>query len=279
MSEMSGEVALASVKAQIVACATTFCGATPGGSVFEAVVKECALMAKRRFGQMGLHEIKLAFELAASQRTSANATAYRGVFSIEMFGAIMSAYKAYRSPVVAGIFNANDALSAEQRANRKAERLAEWKAWVIEQFNSLKEFGAPEGAEWEKIPGNWAEHLVASGLLEGKDPALWALAAWVEKTQFCRAVYSRNVAGWPLELKSPDSARRVARAIEKDDDFFPAELDFKRRKTYGRLLVARAIGGALGDQVDRLAENMLDSIAAKARASANEGPPPETDSL
>lgn len=203
--------------------AVDYCGAA-NSEATDTVIKQAADTARNTMPWASIPEITLAHQLAAAGRLgSIDMTAYGGRYSVELFGRVMRAYKAYREKVVEALeqeaAKADDA-RRESTNKAKAER---WRKELIDGFVR----GTHDWKTWAEVPLSAYEILLKLGHVK-KDVDLWNKV----KRDIIADLKAKANAGEPDDtLGSKYDVRNVAARHNRDPDIFPTEL-LDRAKTH-----------------------------------------------
>ncbi len=233
---MDGHAFSLSATAQIRSLAATYCGVDVSEKTHKEVFLECAALLRKNFGEMSILEIHEAFALAAARKIEADLSAYHGKFTVNMFGAVLAAYRPYRTLVLAALDKGQDAhLAAIQQAEDDA-RNEEYRQFVVQEFAALcfenRRFDAPE-----KIPLRWAENLSARGLLES-DGEMWKQSKRDVRAEF---LATAQTVGADMTIGTEKQVRNIAEKCRADPDYFPPELTDRAKNLYGRRLIFKHI--------------------------------------
>lgn len=223
--------------------AESYCGVSAMEPANRTAIKECAKMFKTKFPEIGLNEIDEAFSMAAAQLIDVKLTAFSGRFTVAMFGAVMSAYRAFRNDVLVQLSKGADIEAEEAEQVQNEKRNAEYRAHVVSEFTRLKvENRQIESAD--KVPAVWPKILRELELIDGNSDL------WIEaKNQVC-AGFIRDVANGEFSILIGDSTscRKLAEKIKNDPDFFPLELKPAAEILYGRWIVFSNLAPFEGDK-------------------------------
>lgn len=227
--------------------AVDFCGADALTS--EGAIKECGELMRTKFGRISIGQIRDAFEMAAcGQLGEVNIVAYKGVFTVAIFGEVMAKYARVWDVVVSELDKAQaKALDDEQEA-RKAAKQEQCRLDTIAEFEALKIENTRFDAA-EKIPIQWAGILSDAGILPG-DKSLWIKAKHDIADNFkkdCKDIRELRVLA-PLQadklesmaFTATDRERILKQLFEKPDEL-PADLYIPAMQLYGRLLIFNKI--------------------------------------
>lgn len=223
--------------------AETYCGVDLQQASNKQAVADCLKLLRTKFPEIGLNEIDEAFSMAAAQLIDVSLTAFGGRFTVAMFGAVLSAYRAFRNNVLVQMSKGADMESEEKEALENEKRNAEYRAHVVSEFNRLKvENRQIESAD--KVPAVWAKILNEHDLLNS-NTALWLHA----KQQVC-ADFLRDVANneFSILIGNGVSCRKLADKIKTDPEYFPIELKPAAEILYGRWIVFSNLAPFEGDK-------------------------------
>ena len=216
----------------IASVAVDYCGADV--ELNESAFIECAKLLLKKFGSFGISEVKEAFAMAAACRLGEiNLTAYKGVFTVAMFGEVLSSYSFYRNRILSEISEEVKRKELEELEERKKVRLELARKQVVEKFERLKQENC-EITRVSEVPGWWAPILSELGLIKS-DPASWVLAKKRICEKFCSSYLIREN---DLMFTMIERARIVSE-IQKDPEHFPVELNARAEVLYGQILVFR----------------------------------------
>lgn len=152
-------------------CAEIYCGIKKDG-LNEDVLVECIKFVYRNYKDLGLLEIREAFDLCANNKfDNVNMRAYYGQFNVSMLGDILSAYKSERNKVLNKIMYEHErAISGESFMDiiehknyvARQEVIAEFKA-EIEKKRNGKEL---KYKTVDDIRIHWPRILIDKGIIE-----------------------------------------------------------------------------------------------------------------
>ena len=115
---------------------------------------------------LSVGEIKTAFEFAACKKIDANLSTYNGKLTIQMIGAVLSAYYQFRQNAIARYDNKVELLMLRQKTQDCDRRNEQAKQEVIDLFNQLKETYKQTGEiDPDKIKPYQGKILVDAGLI------------------------------------------------------------------------------------------------------------------
>jgi len=101
IAQHGNEVALTALSDELTFCATYYSGAR---GVSDDLVAEAIESTVSRFGDLGVSEIREAFRLAsAGELGDVDMKAYYGQFTIVILGAVLNAYRLYRTRIAQAI--------------------------------------------------------------------------------------------------------------------------------------------------------------------------------
>lgn len=219
------------VPVKIADIAIAYCGADP--EINSSSFIECARLLLQKFGGVGIDEVKEAFAMAAAKKfgEEIDLTSYKGVFTVAMFGDVMSEYVSYRNRVLAEMQRISEAEERERKEEIKRQKFEIVKKQVIEKFNAMR-FDNREISKVGDVPGWWAKVLKDHGLING-DPAAWILA----KKRTCE-IFIQEYKDRVNDLMFSTMERaRIVSEIEADENHFPAQLKDRAEVLYGRILI------------------------------------------
>jgi len=227
-----GEQQLLPVLVCIRDTAQEFCGADVALEANKRVFKNCVKLLRENFGGFGVTDVTLAFQMAAARELdNINLTAYQGVFTVNLFGQVLSEYRKFRNRVQVAILSEQDGAQRAEAAKRREQTHAEYKSAVVAEFRAMLE--SRQRVEVEKVPLPWGKILIEAGELE-TDPALWTLA----KTRVCEQLVEKAQNLEPDVMLARHKIQEIATRIQSEPDYFPEELRTRAVNLYGRLLVA-----------------------------------------
>jgi hypothetical protein len=144
--------------AAIGSCARMFCGAKSDSTSLE-VYNECGKLCFQRFGFLGVNELLAAFECAAANKTEVNMVAYGGIFTVSMFGDVLSSYTTYRNKIRNAISKAEEKAQQETKKQEEASEILKGERATIEAY-----FSVPIETERWDVPAYWFRTLKKYGL-------------------------------------------------------------------------------------------------------------------
>ena len=218
------------VPVKIADIAIAYCGADP--EINSSAFIESARLLLQKFGGVGIDEVKEAFAMAAARKLGdIDLTSYKGVFTVAMFGEVVSEYMVYRNRVLAEMQRIADSEEQERKEGIKRQRFEVVKKEVVEKFNAMR-FENREISKVGDVPGWWAKVLKDHGLIEG-DPAAWILA----KKKTCEIFVQEHKDRVNDLMFSVMERAKIVSEIEADEGFFPPQLKDRAEILYGRILI------------------------------------------
>lgn len=229
MREMNQQDFGVSGTAILQAVATAYCGGN-AHSTTSLVWMECLHMLRREFGGMGLEEIKHAFRLAAAGKTDVNIVAYAGVFTVDILGKVMAAYKEYTFMIRADILRKKAEMQeAEKQDAINEQRKEDFEDLVLEIFalkteNEKIQKWQDVGVGWFKIM-NDREFLTAT-LGEKKQ-------SWKEAKLTAVGEFKQDPDG---VFKNQNDIRDTRMSLHENPEMFPEKLQGRAEVIYGKIL-------------------------------------------
>jgi hypothetical protein len=167
--EMTSDDIALKVSAVIALCAKLYCGMKEQGTIVETI-QECTRLVYKKFGSMGIHEIREAFLMAsANEFENVSMTAYYGTFTVSMLGDILSAYSKYRNRVISKFIDLKNQHEEQKRIEeeREIKNKAALEKTIEEIKNAIEmaKNGESYWEHWEKIPVRYGEIAVKAGLI------------------------------------------------------------------------------------------------------------------
>lgn len=227
--------------------AIDYCGADI--SICAGAIKESMLLYRNKFGRMSLEDIRDAFEMAAAgQLGDINIIAYKGVFTVAIFGEVITAYSIVRDKIVAELDNAAGKAIEAEKERIAEERQEECRKQVIAEFEAAK-IKNTRFISVDKIPIQWPGILKDAGLL-GSDPKLWVEAKTATTAKFkadTRKIKELRILNAQqadkLESMAFTMADRemICQKMFENPDVLPEELFTSATQLYGRMLVFKQL--------------------------------------
>lgn len=227
MKRLNSEQTVALVRLTLEQCAVAYCGAP---NTETATIDECVRFIFAQYGMLDPNEIKEAFRLAASGKTSASLEAYHGQFTARILGGVLSNYLDYRSAMAREARSRQAAAEAEEEYRRRQGDLFQQHGTAADQIAALDR---EKYKTWNDLPGWLSMIAVKDGLIdltpEEKGEA-WKIA---------KAYMVNRIAAMLLD---PDRSVRqkwllAAEAIRKDPDVFPECLRPEAEIVYAKMLL------------------------------------------
>lgn len=225
-----------SATAAIAALSEAYSGADIMKESNRAVYTECARLLRRQFPGLAIAEIHEAFALAAAQKIDADLTAYKGVFTVAMFGAVLTAYVDFRKKIVAELSKTDSDLQLQAVEDEKRERFAMYRQHVIDEFARLK-LKNNQIASAENIPLSWAK-ILTEELLITSDAEAWKAAKIAVCEDFITKTGQREE---DITIGSLRACQRISERLREEPDYFPEELHQRAVNLYGRTIVFREL--------------------------------------
>ncbi len=213
-------------------CAELYCGIRKS-EFNENVLVECVKFVVKHYADLGVIEIKEAFEMASTNKfQNVNMKAYYGQFNISMLGDILTAYKIERNKVLNKILDQhqksqnNQIDESEVRRRNLMARQQVIKEFQIEQSSKSKKF-----THFSDIPNHWSKILIEEGIIslnDNRKREIWSEAQESVKNNL------RHTANDFTNLYEAKNARHILKLYEN-----PENQSFKEKATvlYGKLYV------------------------------------------
>lgn len=215
------------------AVARAYCGANVEQTT-PSLWSECARFLAREFPGIGIEEVRNAFSLSAAGKTGENIIAYKGVFTLEILGRVMSAYMEYRQKITAAIILEREAIKAEQENAERIEAQKQYLEFEVSRIKSMLEKN-DSIESWDQVPGGWYRIFNERGWIkEGIDkPPLWISAKSIAVIKA-----RREISGLFL---SSNEVEKVRTELLKNPDVFPEKLRAFAVYVYEKMLVLESI--------------------------------------
>lgn len=223
--------------------AVDFCGADP--LICEGAIKGSSNLLREKFGRLSLEDVKAAFEMAAARQLGEiNIIAYRGVFTVAIFGEVLEAYSKVYDQIVAALDEAEKRAAEKLQESEHDLKLSEYRNQVIEKFKALQVENT-EIERPEKILPPWLTILQEAGLLKS-DPKLWVEAkvataanfkAETRKIREFRIISKNEAEKLEGRLFTQSERDSICKKMFESPDLFPDELLPLAKKLYARLLI------------------------------------------
>ena len=228
--EMPAEMFKQAAGAAIRYVATGYTGAND--STPEMVYIECTALLRQKFGSLAPEEVKEAFRLAAANRIDVNMTAYRGVFTVAMFGDVLDAYMKRRNKIIAAIETAKAEAEAEEEYKRKR---FEWNRQADLAYDAflLQRKENTQYRSWKDIPAGFDMVCVHRGAFDDvTETQKRAIYAQAKAAALEQVKYAAQNIEYPIER---EEAQRILREVEAGG--YPETLIQKSHVIYGKMLV------------------------------------------
>lgn len=210
--------------------AMDYCGAD--ASICEGAITESVEVMFEKFGRVSIPEITEAFKMAAAgQLGQVNIIAYNGVFTVAIFGGVMSAYCIARDKIAAAAINQFEAEKREAREFEKAAQLEKIREEIVEKFQVLTEQNN-DYPHYSKVPHWWAKTLIEKGLIASNSD-IWLNS---KKTAVENFITELEQSGTGAMI-SEKSKRLLYYKIKAEPDIFPEELRNAATLLYSRMLI------------------------------------------
>ena len=220
-----------------------YCGADP--LICQGAIKGSSNLLREKFGRLSLEDVNAAFEMAAARQLGEiNIIAYRGVFTVAIFGEVLEAYSKVYDQIVAALDEAEKRAAEKLQESEHDLKLAAYRVDVIEKFKALQientEIESPE-----KILYPWLTILQEAGLLKS-DAKLWVEAkvataanfkAETRKIRELRIISKHEAEKLEGRLFTQSERDDICKRLLDDPEGFPKELLPLAKKLYSRLLI------------------------------------------
>lgn len=227
--------------------AVDFCGADP--LICQGAIKESSSLYRKKYGRLSLAEVKEAFEMAAAKQLGdISIIAYKGVFTVAIFGEVIEAYSKVRDAIVDALDQAEKKEAQQEQEALAAARQEVYRNEVILNFKLLQSKNEQFGTI-EKIPVQWPQILQDAGLLKS-DPKLWIEAKSATAAKFkadtqrirdLRLISTQEADKLESRLFTQVERERICQQIFEQPDVLPQELYLQASQLYGRILVFNQI--------------------------------------
>jgi hypothetical protein len=217
-------------------CAEIYCGIKED-TLNKAVLIECTKFVYRHYRDLGLKEIKEAFDMSANNKfDSVNMKAFYGQFNVSMLGDILSAYKSERNKVLNKILHEHErAISGESFMDiiehknyvARQEVIAEFKT-EIEKKRNGKEL---KYKTVDDIRIHWPRILIDKGIIEL--PESRKREIWNEAKELVMKKLRKTAANFQ-DVYEAKGARQMIKNIETNGQKTIRE---KTEVLYGKLYV------------------------------------------
>ena len=213
-------------------CAELYCGIRKN-EFNETVLLESMRFVLKHYSDLGVIEIKEAFEMASTNKfQNVNMKAYYGQFNISMLGDILTAYKIERNKILNKILDQhqksqnNQIDESEVRRRNLMARQQVIKEFQTEQSSNNKKF-----THFSDIPNHWSKILIEEGIIslnDNRKRELWTEAQESVKNNL------RHTANDFTNLYEAKNARHILKLYDN-----PENQSFKDKATvlYGKLYV------------------------------------------
>ena len=227
MKRANGPQTVALVRLTVEHCAVTYCGAP---NTETATIDECVRFVFAQYGMLNPDEIKEAFRLAASGKTSASLEAYHGQFTARILGGVLSNYLDYRSALAREARSRQAAAEADGAYQRRQDDLFQQHGTAADQIAALDR---GKYKAWKDLPGWLAMRAVKDGLID---------LSIEEKQEAWKTAKAYTVNRIAAMLLDPDKSERdkwlrAAEAIRKDPEIFPEALRPEAEIVYAKMLL------------------------------------------
>lgn len=217
-------------------CAEIYCGIKED-TLNKAVLVECTKFVYRHYRDLGLKEIKEAFDMCANNKfDSVNMKAFYGQFNVSMLGDILSAYKSERNKVLNKIMYEHErAVSGESFMDiiehknyvARQEVIAEFKEQMERRKNGLE----LKYKTVDDIRIHWPRILIDHGIIEL--PLERKREIWNEAKELVMKKLRKTAANFQ-DVYEAKGARQMIKTIETNGQKTIRE---KTEVLYGKLYV------------------------------------------
>lgn len=231
----------------ILSVARDYCGADLDTN--DSTINECREWLLKMYPGLSITEIKTAFELSAAGELPGNdrinLTAYKGVFSVDIFSQTIRSYEVYRNRIIAAIEEENKKALAEKEEEKNMLKKKVFEQDVIARFMKLKKSGNTEFKTTESVPWEWGATLLEAGLIF-TDAKLWTSAKVSAVDNFIRQQESKDQDPFYREAMNHGMTRtdrdRIYKEVKNDAGHFPGELRTSAIRIYYQMLILKEIG-------------------------------------
>lgn len=185
---------------------------------------------------------------AAKQLGDINIVAYRGVFTVSIFGEVISAYATVRDKIVAELDKAAGKELDDEKEMIAEAKQEQCKKDVIAEFQAAK-ISNTRFISVDKIPIQWPGVLKEAGLLES-DPKLWVEAknataakfkADTRKIKELRILSAQEADKLESMAFTMAEREKIVQQIFENPDVLPEQLFIAATQLYGRMLVFKEL--------------------------------------
>lgn len=217
-------------------CAELYCGIKKS-EFNQDVLIECINYIDNNFSNIGVIEIKQAFEMAASNKlNNVDLKAYYGRFNISMLGDILSAYYIERNKIVNKLLDLHERNEAgETFINEVDHKNFIARQEVIYEFKTelenIREGKERKYKDWSQIREHWSRILIDRGIIElsaKRKEELW------EEAKKLVVAQTRLTASDYTNIYEAKGARQILKQFENPKD---QTLKQKAEVIYGKLYV------------------------------------------
>lgn len=217
-------------------CAEIYCGIKED-TLNKAVLVECTKFVYRHYRDLGLKEIKEAFDMCANNKfDNVNMKAFYGQFNVSMLGDILSAYKSERNKVLNKIMYEHErAISGESFMDiiehknyvARQEVIAEFKEQIERKNKGLQ----LKYKTSDDIRLHWPKILIDNGIIDL--PEVRKREIWKEAKDLVMKKLRKTAANFE-DIYEAKGARHMIKNIETNGQKTIRE---KAEVLYGKLYV------------------------------------------
>lgn len=136
-----------------------YCGADPT-MLTDEFLHEASQNIIKKFGMLGVNEIKEAFRLASNNVISSDLRSFGGRISVQVIGKTLDSYLEYRKPIAAEIMKEQNEQNRIQKEIDDSQSRNDYQKIVFEFWES----GQPK--QWQDCPYYFLETLLELGIVE-----------------------------------------------------------------------------------------------------------------
>jgi hypothetical protein len=219
-----------SSRGTILRVSVDYCGADALSS--EGAIKASSEWLLKKHPGIGLSEIPSAFDMAANNELGEiDLRAFKGVFTVDIFSRVITAYSEHRNKVLAAVLEATNAQARERQEVQAKEKNEEFKASVLNDYEKLLRRN-DRFHTCHEVPWIWGKVLNEAGELTS-DPT-----EWINAKKIVRAKFMVETAAMVPDLSfSVETRKRMFYEMQQDFDCFSDELIEQAKKLYGQILV------------------------------------------
>lgn len=230
---MSTEALFVAGTVELQGVSLAYCGAAVA-TVPPVVWDECLSLLQNQFPNIGIYEIRQAFELAAASKLDVNIVAYRGQFTVDILGKVLAAYSEYRKAIHAAIINEREKEEEDRMIRERQSRMMRSYEVVQNKFHALVQCNN-EIEKWQDVKAGDFIAMKEAGLLSVPETEKGKI--WVKAKYEAVKAFNNDDTG----LMSQNDILKIRKFIVSNPGAFPDELKARAITIYEKMLVFHSL--------------------------------------